>query len=431
MQGLKKQKTKYLGQTLIETMVALFILSMGVSSAVGLSIYAFGSSNTILNQIIGTGLAREGIEAVRNMRDTNWLNDSLITNGCYNFVTGAIDSENCYQNWLGDKIHTSVPFCINPFLVGAGGGAFTGQVIVAADDSHQTYVNGSLLGSANSWNVASVYNSVPFQAGKNVLASKVVNGVGGVYAGLLVDITIGASNIGSNTGWKYYKSVDGSPPPNQGSLVWTDVNYNDSTWTNAADEGLYATAYPWSPSHAGPVANMPVNTPGHWLWDIPLNQGAYTLYFRGTINNNIGGCETGAVNTPVSYGLSSDSSLSNHWTLFRTDSNFGLKFNDTNSTDWQKYGFYSQSGGGVACDSSSGNSEYCRRIVLTKIDNISPYSTAISAGDTTLYLLKVQSQVWWTDKKCKRVNVQNDADFRAIPASCKVQLDTYLTNWKY
>jgi type II secretory pathway pseudopilin PulG len=429
MSELKKQKTKYLGQTLIETMVALFILSMGVSSAVGLSIYAFGSSNSILKQIIGTGLAREGIEAVRNMRDTNWLNDSLITNGCYNFATGVLDSENCYQNWLGDKSSTGVPFCINPYSTASGGAVSSAQIIFGADDSHQTYINGSFLGSASSWNVASVYNSVPLQIGKNVLASKVTNNDG--HGGLLVDITLGASNIGSNSGWKYYKSLDGTPPPNQGSFVWTDVNYNDSAWLNAVDLGSYSTTYPWTPAHLGPIVNIPINTPAHWLWDTPNGLGTYTLFVRGTISNSNGGCETGVVNTPISYGLSSDSSLSNYWTLFRTDTNFGLKFNDINSTEWQRYGFFSQSGGGVACDNSSGNSEFCRRVVLTKIDNITPYSTAISAGDTTLYLLKVQSQVWWTDKKCKRVNVQSDADFQAIPASCKVQLDTYLTNWKY
>jgi hypothetical protein len=43
------------------------------------------------------GLAREGLEAVRNMRDTNWLNDTLSTS-CYDFHT-ASQVGSCYPNW--------------------------------------------------------------------------------------------------------------------------------------------------------------------------------------------------------------------------------------------------------------------------------------------------------------------------------------------
>ena len=59
------------GQTLIETLAAVFILVMGVSASVGLAIYAFNTSGGVVKQIIATGLAREGLEAVRNMRDSN------------------------------------------------------------------------------------------------------------------------------------------------------------------------------------------------------------------------------------------------------------------------------------------------------------------------------------------------------------------------
>ncbi|MDR3643042.1 MAG: prepilin-type N-terminal cleavage/methylation domain-containing protein [Candidatus Doudnabacteria bacterium] len=103
------------GQTLIETMAALFILVMGIAAATGLAVYAFGASTNINKQIIATGLARESLEAVRNMRDTNWMNDSLVSNGCYNFAStpiGQITSP-CYQNWLGRT--GSAPFnCIFP-----------------------------------------------------------------------------------------------------------------------------------------------------------------------------------------------------------------------------------------------------------------------------------------------------------------------------
>ncbi len=87
-----------LGQTLIETLVAIFILVMGVTASVGLAIFAFNSSTAVTKQIIATGLAREGLESVKNMRDTNWLKDTL-SNDCYNYVSGANDAY-CYKGWL-------------------------------------------------------------------------------------------------------------------------------------------------------------------------------------------------------------------------------------------------------------------------------------------------------------------------------------------
>ena len=93
---------KQQGQTLIETMVASLVLVMGISAAVGLAVYGLGATGTISKQLIGVGLAREGIEAVKNMRDTNWLTDTLSTD-CYDFYTDNPDGANCYKNWRGSS----------------------------------------------------------------------------------------------------------------------------------------------------------------------------------------------------------------------------------------------------------------------------------------------------------------------------------------
>lgn len=87
------------GQTLIETMVATFLLAMGITAAIGLAIYALATSNNVVKQITAIGLAREGVEAVKNMRDTNWLKGAPIGSTCHNFQTGASDAP-CYPNWL-------------------------------------------------------------------------------------------------------------------------------------------------------------------------------------------------------------------------------------------------------------------------------------------------------------------------------------------
>lgn len=98
------------GQTIIETMVAVFMLTMGITAAVGLAIFALNSSSNITKQIIATGLAREGLEAVRAMRDTNWLKDTLIST-CYNYQSNQNDAK-CYPYWLGTN--SSALFCLDP-----------------------------------------------------------------------------------------------------------------------------------------------------------------------------------------------------------------------------------------------------------------------------------------------------------------------------
>ncbi len=89
-----------IGQTLIETLVAIFILVMGITAALGLATFSLHSSTNIVKQLIGMGLAREGLEAVKNMRDTNWLKDTLVADGCYDFRTNTPNNAPCYLNWL-------------------------------------------------------------------------------------------------------------------------------------------------------------------------------------------------------------------------------------------------------------------------------------------------------------------------------------------
>jgi type II secretory pathway pseudopilin PulG len=90
--------TKYQrGQTLIETLVAIFVMVMGITASLGLANYSLHASSNISQQVIGIGLAREGLEAMKNMRDTNWLIDTLSTD-CYNYKNGSPTAP-CYKNW--------------------------------------------------------------------------------------------------------------------------------------------------------------------------------------------------------------------------------------------------------------------------------------------------------------------------------------------
>ena len=237
------------GQTLIETMAAMFILVMGISAAVGLAVYAFNSSTSITRAIVATGLAREGLEAVRNMRDTNWLQDTLVVNGCYDYVTQTNNKANCYQSWLGKNNATPPPYCILP-------------------------------------------------------------------------------------------------------------------------------------------------SPG------------------GSCNGN---------DASDSYFLGFDYTTPNFWVLKPDNSNFGLSFDSTNGGSG---GFYYPGNGNNGTSCSGSNSGFCRKIIITRYSKdlhnaVSPYDK-----DQYLSLVKVQAQVWWTDKKCPAVSDWPGA------GPCSLELDTYLTNWK-
>lgn len=61
------------GQTLVEVIVAIFVLTMALVAGLGLAIYANSRNLNNRNLIIATNLAREGIETARIARDTNWL----------------------------------------------------------------------------------------------------------------------------------------------------------------------------------------------------------------------------------------------------------------------------------------------------------------------------------------------------------------------
>ncbi len=136
MNNLKSNALKNIlcspGQTLIETLAAMFILVTGISAAVGLAIFAFNSSSAVVKQIIATGLAREGLEIVKNMRDTNWLQDTITTHGCYNFASNPVGqmTADCYQHWLGNS-SPPPPFCLDP----TGGSAPCGTSPVASTDN--------------------------------------------------------------------------------------------------------------------------------------------------------------------------------------------------------------------------------------------------------------------------------------------------------
>jgi len=59
--------------TLIETIVAVFIIVVGLVAVIALGIFSFSVSLLIKERATATDLGREGLEVIRSIRDSNWL----------------------------------------------------------------------------------------------------------------------------------------------------------------------------------------------------------------------------------------------------------------------------------------------------------------------------------------------------------------------
>lgn len=63
------------GQGLVEVIIALGVITTGIVGVLTLTYSSLSASETSIKQIIAANLAREGVEVVRNIRDSNWLSD--------------------------------------------------------------------------------------------------------------------------------------------------------------------------------------------------------------------------------------------------------------------------------------------------------------------------------------------------------------------
>lgn len=69
-----KLNSKNQGFTLLEAIVAIAILLVAVTSASGLILSSLQNVHVTKNRVVAAYLAQEGIEVVRAIRDTSWIN---------------------------------------------------------------------------------------------------------------------------------------------------------------------------------------------------------------------------------------------------------------------------------------------------------------------------------------------------------------------
>lgn len=82
------------GFTLIETVVAIFLLTVGVAGSFALMQRVSFSASFSASQLVASYLAQEGIEIIRNIRDTNYLQDISWDSG----INGVADFRLDYRS---------------------------------------------------------------------------------------------------------------------------------------------------------------------------------------------------------------------------------------------------------------------------------------------------------------------------------------------
>jgi type II secretory pathway pseudopilin PulG len=102
------------GQTLVEMLIVLFVISVGLYAAVGLIISNLNLQQLDADQTMAMNVAREALELVQNKRDSNWLDGTVAFDEGI-LVDGAIPKADCtaVPAWDGD----AVP---DPFFIFAG-----------------------------------------------------------------------------------------------------------------------------------------------------------------------------------------------------------------------------------------------------------------------------------------------------------------------
>jgi len=89
------------GFTLLEAIVAIFVITTGIVGVLSLVTQTISSSTFSKDKLIAAYLAQEGIEIVRNIRDTNWLEEVAWNDGLGTGIwEGDYDDTQNLTSWI-------------------------------------------------------------------------------------------------------------------------------------------------------------------------------------------------------------------------------------------------------------------------------------------------------------------------------------------
>ncbi|MFA6193655.1 MAG: prepilin-type N-terminal cleavage/methylation domain-containing protein [Parcubacteria group bacterium] len=98
-----KVKNSRKGFTLIEMLVVVFVVGIGLIGALSFFNININNQNEVKNELIAAGLAQEGADLVRNIRDYNLLNSkafdfNLDPASCKAIDFSSLSSHSCVSN---------------------------------------------------------------------------------------------------------------------------------------------------------------------------------------------------------------------------------------------------------------------------------------------------------------------------------------------
>ncbi|MFA5828875.1 MAG: hypothetical protein WC843_00040 [Candidatus Gracilibacteria bacterium] len=119
--------TKRPAESLIEVVIAIFVVSLAAGTASTLIVSALQSNSFSRDNLIALNLADEGLEAMRDIRDINWLKFSFDSKSCWdimsnettcnlnNHITDGLYSVHLNQDyaWQLDILNQSTPLPLN------------------------------------------------------------------------------------------------------------------------------------------------------------------------------------------------------------------------------------------------------------------------------------------------------------------------------
>ena len=85
----------------LESMLAVFLLSVGLVGAISLLVSSTKTSMTSRDQVVASLLAQEGIEIARNIRDNNWAEGNQNVKGFDSFPNSGNTVDNCLAKYDG------------------------------------------------------------------------------------------------------------------------------------------------------------------------------------------------------------------------------------------------------------------------------------------------------------------------------------------
>lgn len=95
------------GESVIEVIIAAVVLTMTATAAAVLLSSAFASNALTRDRMRAVNLAKEGLEAVRNIRDTNILRSGAFKDYCWNFQeseSAEPDANVCNDKVTSDRL---------------------------------------------------------------------------------------------------------------------------------------------------------------------------------------------------------------------------------------------------------------------------------------------------------------------------------------